>query len=183
MKLVFATLLVLSSVQALAAAPAVDCSQAAKGKVTVKVVGQTIEQSAAAKLAFSCFARLPENVKAIGAIVKKAADDSDAQASQCSLGKVNVLETASWNAGRPYGSYNDKTDKTTYSMGGESTQLVTQTYSCGGIGTGLYEGVVATIAMTMKVDNSLDLGDIEDNSSTTVQTLVITAPSLVSLPK
>ncbi|WP_413560390.1 hypothetical protein [Bdellovibrio sp. HCB209] len=129
-------------------ATTVDCSSAASGEVRISAVGNRLTHQEAAEAAFKCLSQQNTAVKKeIQKAQAKAKSNEPSYASSCGgLGQAQIVEIASWNAGRP--SHNGE-------MGGESTQLAIQPIICDGVGTGLYSGTVGNATFKLDVQESL----------------------------
>lgn len=166
-----------------AAAPQVDCSKAlakVDAQVVIKSTGASIDAEAAAKLAFACFAKAPTVANEISSTLKFVRDD--VSQTQCGLGELKTFELGSWVSERVYGHRDDATGKTTGTTGGEYKILVAQTIDCAGVGSGMYAGTAATVALQMKVSTSSSY-NMDDETVPVEQTVTVTEPALLKLPQ
>lgn len=132
----------------------VDCSQAKDRKVTLTVTDERLTNEQALERAFKCFMSRNGNkiARDAKAFAIRALRKESTSPLQCpiSTNNLQIVELKSWNGTRPY-----PTDESgMFSVGRQGTYLVRQPFSCSGVGSGLYEGVVSSVSLIIEIQET-----------------------------
>lgn len=154
-----------------------DCSKAADGKVMITSKEERISLKKAAEIAYECLLAKNKQAKQVGhAGLRKAKADAIRMAKNLGEARrscgntteeLQMITTSSWVGGRPSVGADGSAE-----IGDEATILVNQGIKCIGIGTGLYEGIVSSVNVTLQMSESYKF-NIEDDKVPAIQTIMI----------
>lgn len=181
---IFSALALLISLNANAevkkSAPAVDCSKAAQGKVTIKTIGDRIAFKRAGSLAYQCFSQ--KNAKLIAArvaAIKKAQTDNDEPTKCGQSDPLQSLVLTSWTSERPSISVSPE-GKTVATTGGGTYLLMREPITCGSLGTGLFGGIVGAVSAQLDIEESY-IFNMDDESDPGLQLIQVKFETLLQI--
>lgn len=170
------TLTTLAHAATTAVPPTVDCSKAAQGLVSI-VASSTGDQlplalDQAAKLAFACLKEKNTHVAASLKTALNKAKQATAYPERCGEpGDLQVIEMSSWIGGRPHFSTGDD-GKVTGQTDANATYLVRAPFTCDGVGSGLYAGIISAASATLKISANNSFSQ-DDDSAPYVQKIIV----------
>ena len=133
----------------------------------------------AGELAYNCLMTNNtevRNSKAKALRAARAEGDSYASKKQCAqrTEDLEYIVLKSWIGGRPGVDASGIAE-----MASDETLLVRQPFTCGGIGTGLYEGVVSSVNVSLEM-NEMYKFNIEDDNAPSTQEINIKLKGILS---
>ena len=171
------TLLLALSAQA---APKTDCSQAAQGKVTITTVGSRLKLDKGAEIAYRCFQKAENSIVVARAAAIRKAQEQSGNEDQCGFpDKLQLLILESWTSERPSISVGENEEMNAVTGGG-TTFLVREPFLCGGLGTGLFGGIVSSVSASIDVEESYNFR-MDDTKKPAKQILDISFKGLIDL--
>ncbi len=159
----------------------VNCDQGAQGKVSIEVKDSRLSNEKALELAYACLLEKNTQVRNSKAAAIRAARVTGADVGsrkQCAKSNedLQILKLTSWDGGRP--GYTS--EEGVVEIGRSGTYLVRKPFSCGAIGTGLFEGIVSASTMKMSIEENYRF-NMEDDSKPSIQRIEIALQQIFSL--
>lgn len=157
----------------------VDCAKGAEGVVRISVKDERITLRKAGELAYNCLMTNNtevRNAKAKALRAARAEGDSYMSKKQCAqtTEDLEFVVLKSWISGRPGVDAGGNAE-----MSSDETLLVRQPFTCGGIGTGLFDGVVSSVNVSLELSEGYKF-NIEDDSKPSTQDINIKLKGVLS---
>lgn len=157
----------------------VDCAKGAEGIVKINVKNERITLRKAGELAYNCLMTNNtevRNAKAKALRAARAEGDSYMSKKQCAQTSEDLefIVLKSWIAGRPGVDAAGDAE-----MSSDETLLVRQPFTCGAIGTGLFDGVVSSVNVSLELSEGYKF-NIEDDNKPTTQEINIKLKGVLS---
>ena len=157
----------------------VECAKGAEGSVKISVKNERITLRKAGELAYNCLMTNNtevRNAKAKALRAARAEGDTYGSKKQCAQTSEDLeyIVLKSWISGRPGIDASGNAE-----MGSEETLLVRQPFTCGGIGTGLFDGVVSSVNVSLEMSEMYKF-NIEDDNAPSTQEINIKLKGVLS---
>lgn len=171
---------VLFSLSALASDKiSVGCAKGAEGAIKISVKNERITMRKAGELAYNCLMTNNtevRNAKAKALRAARAEGDTYGSKKQCAqtTEDLEYIVLKSWIGGRPGVDARGNAE-----MASDETLLVRQPFSCGGIGTGLFDGVVSSVNVSLEISEMYKF-NIEDDNAPSTQEINIKLKGVLS---